>query len=1128
MSEIRWTPQQTAAIRSEDDTLLVANAGTGKTTTVVGKIMWLLGLPYGVDPETGEPPAPPERPCELHEIAAITFTEKAAYDLKRQLRVAIEQSERADELRWEIDRASVGTIHSFCGELLRENALRLGIDPTFVVLDGDEAWAEQDRLIKELVLERLEAGDPAARLLLQRMKLTGWTHTKGVIDHVRDGLRELRWHGERCAARGAFDALDPADADILEICDAILELAREARRRWDDYLEAENRRDFDSLILGARELLVGGGEGSASAPEVERRAAGPGMQLEARFEAPLAPLAPRAETGAGAALRAIRARYRILIVDVSGHRLRAARHRVRDRSGPRAAAALSGRRSEAEHLSVPRGRHRRVERGRGGVPRAGRSHSRAVADVPQRSADRRVRESRGPPGDRGDGGGARRAPPGGRDPLCRVDSRRRRVGDGGRRVAGGRGQKLGRAPRIGGEARRDAAERRESEAKHVATWIREKVGRLEIRDPDVRDPDAPGARRKLAFRDCAVLYRARSGLEHFEQALTRYDVPYYVAGASYLNERQEIVDVLNALHVLQAPRDDLRAFGFLRSPFVGLRDETIARIRLLSESRAPLLTQARRALEAEWPEAPDHPELAAIEREALGRGLDLLDDLRALCPRVPLDELIEELLGRSGRALCPRVPLDELIEELLGRSGYRLHVLLMDRPEEVLANLQSLVHFAEAYRHLDLSGFFEVWERSASREIGIPQAPLYSKDDNVVTLSTIHAAKGLEWPVVFVVGVDKAIVRHRSNEFWTDRELGPVFCLKKDDRGPRADEIAEREQLEAAAEEARLLYVAATRARDRLQIVGERGGARGLDQWLEAGTEREDAAGRDLVAIRTRSADIDPPAPPRPPALAWLDAWEAGDPPGLVEPLPEPPYRWIHSATELMLERHDPKAWERRYRHGVQASWEFAPEAGGTAKEVEPEETGGAATAEDAADGPATASALPATLRGTIIHGVLEQLEDAAELSRILDETIGSLDEPELESMLSPGARYREALEAEIRRVVESPEWDWYTTGELGRDYWKELTFTHLLGPRDWRYGAFDLFRHGLIVDFKTHPVSAERAARIARDYRIQADVYRAAGRIAGADVDVRLHFTGPNAVVEMNEDAGVDETPRG
>ena len=155
-------------------------------------------------------------------------------------------------------------------------------------------------------------------------------------------------------------------------------------------------------------------------------------------------------------------------------------------------------------------------------------------------------------------------------------------------------------------------------------------------------------------------------------------------------------------------------------------------------------------------------------------------------------------------------------------------------------------------------------------------------------------------------------------------------------------------------------------------------------------------------------------------------------------------------------------------------------------------------------------------------------LGSAAELSRILDETIGSLDEPELEDMLSPGARYREALETEIRRVVESEEWAWYTEGELGSDHWKELTFTHLVDARDWRFGAFDLFRlvggssdggagdaPNLIVDFKTHPIRAEQAERVAEGYRIQADVYRAAGGIVGP-VEVRLHFTGPNVVVGM------------
>src|SRR5262245_4619965 len=113
MSEMRWTSEQAAALTAEGHRLLVANAGTGKTTTVVHKILWLLGEDVGVNAETGERiPRCPE-PCALAEIAAITFTEKAAYDLKHKLREALRKSPRAGELLFELEQASLGTIHSF-------------------------------------------------------------------------------------------------------------------------------------------------------------------------------------------------------------------------------------------------------------------------------------------------------------------------------------------------------------------------------------------------------------------------------------------------------------------------------------------------------------------------------------------------------------------------------------------------------------------------------------------------------------------------------------------------------------------------------------------------------------------------------------------------------------------------------------------------------------------------------------------------------------------------------------------------------------------------------------------------------------------------------------------------------
>ncbi|MGD8700607.1 MAG: UvrD-helicase domain-containing protein, partial [Gemmatimonadales bacterium] len=170
MSEFHWTGEQARAIQAEGHTLLEANAGTGKTTTVVGKLAWLLGLPVGIDESTSAEIPACGKPCELRQVAAITFTEKAAYDLKRKLRAKIAGSPRRDELLWQLERASIGTIHGFCRELLREYAVRLRIDPTFGILDEQEAQLEQDEIIKDLIVKKLQEGDPNVAELVQRYR----------------------------------------------------------------------------------------------------------------------------------------------------------------------------------------------------------------------------------------------------------------------------------------------------------------------------------------------------------------------------------------------------------------------------------------------------------------------------------------------------------------------------------------------------------------------------------------------------------------------------------------------------------------------------------------------------------------------------------------------------------------------------------------------------------------------------------------------------------------------------------------------------------------------------------------------------------------------------------------------
>jgi ATP-dependent exoDNAse (exonuclease V) beta subunit len=133
----------------------------------------------------------------------------------------------------------------------------------------------------------------------------------------------------------------------------------------------------------------------------------------------------------------------------------------------------------------------------------------------------------------------------------------------------------------------------------------------------------------------------------------------------------------------------------------------------------------------------------------------------------------------------------------------------------------------------------------------------------------------------------------------------------------------------------------------------------------------------------------------------------------------------------------------------------------------------------------------------------------------VLEETIGELDAPELESVLAPGTELRAELIAEIERVIASAEWKWYVEGEHHR----ELPFLHLAGAHDWRIGAFDLYRpEGWVIDFKTHQIGSERVHKSAEDYRLQMNLYRAAAAVRSS-ARTQLHFTHCNAVVELSDE---------
>jgi ATP-dependent exoDNAse (exonuclease V) beta subunit len=251
---VRYTDAQRQAILAESHLLMEAGAGCGKTATVVGKVMHALGgggLGGAADP------------CELEHIAAITFTEAAAADLKEALRTAFRAAARGGDPRWrrrvyELERARIGTIHAFCAGLLREWGPRIGLDPGFRILDAVEGSLLRRDVVREVLFEVLRRGDPDAADLVAEYgfrevaAMLAWAASRAAdADAVLHawcpgGAPRL---DELAARTGAASQLwQRHDPDSVRHAATTLRLAREIRLRSDRRLEREGALDFDGLI----------------------------------------------------------------------------------------------------------------------------------------------------------------------------------------------------------------------------------------------------------------------------------------------------------------------------------------------------------------------------------------------------------------------------------------------------------------------------------------------------------------------------------------------------------------------------------------------------------------------------------------------------------------------------------------------------------------------------------------------------------------------------------------------------------------------------------------------------------------------------------------------------------------
>jgi ATP-dependent helicase/nuclease subunit A len=321
-----------------------------------------------------------------------------------------------------------------------------------------------------------------------------------------------------------------------------------------------------------------------------------------------------------------------------------------------------------------------------------------------------------------------------------------------------------------------------------AEAVAEEIARLLIDGATVRDRDT-GVRRAIGPGDIGVLFRTRESHSLFESALARRGVPYYVYKGLGFFDAEEVKDVLAVVAYLADPGSNLRAAAFLRSRVVQLSDEAL---KLLAPRLADALTGDAPAVDAL--EADDRERLA-LARESVGAWI-------AAAEQVPPAEIVDRVLAESAYAVE------------IGGSGFA-------QARENLKKIRGLIRRIQNRGYTTLARLTDYFDGLAA---GGDESNAIIDAADAVNLMTVHAAKGLEFPVVFLVNIGKGSGGSRG-----DIRISPAPFIGDDDDDDGEPSVtisdhesaADRDDEEKDQEETkRLLYVALTRARDRLYLAG--------------------------------------------------------------------------------------------------------------------------------------------------------------------------------------------------------------------------------------------------------------------------------------------------------------------
>ncbi|MCY4189601.1 MAG: UvrD-helicase domain-containing protein [Bryobacterales bacterium] len=813
---MRLTLEQQRAVQSwqRGDICVVAGPGSGKTRVLVERLRWLIV----------------ERQVRPERILAITFTEKAAQEMHVRL---VAESGPASEHRSLFEAAQISTIDAFCNRLLREHALEAGVDPGFEILDAGEAGELLAGVIERALDEAFGQGGPGLESFLAGYA-TGSAQFAGQdapsIDRDLAGLiYQIRSYGDSPFTRSPRPPL-------RRLSSALRGLA--AIRQADDLAQAADRAQA-CAAADARELAVTLESIGALLQLIHKRGASKQLAVEIKDN-----LLPACRAAAASAANEPARRWLRRLVRRALHDFRAAK-RALGQLDFDDALALAARllasddcpRLSFEHVLIDEfqdtnslqvrlvdslldahGSQRPVRFVVGDINQSIYGFRHAVQNVFHDYRER-VEQGRG-------------------DVIRLLDNFRSRPellaavhrllpGGGSSGVEQHRLKAANQFPakelpclevQIVCDAGPDA---RAQEGLQIARRLRDLQAKLAV-------ADRPGSgARHLRWGDVAILVRTHAVGMELARALRERGIPCLASSDRGLFQAPETAELAAFLRVLRNPRDEISLAAVLKSAFCGITDADLLQIRLRFENLAEALALDSRAT-------------AGLDAAAAGR-LARFGDMLAR--------------NRADRAtVAPRFLLARAVAE----CGYRSYLARQDDGDAALWHVDQLLEWIARKEQRGISSLDAI---SAALDLALEArqsedaAPEGAEGAEAVQVLTMHAAKGLEFPVVVLAALQSRPPAHLPGLLFSpDHGIGARWQHPFEGEpvadtafaGTKAD-IAERERAEAE----RLLYVALTRAEEHLILSASYAGGAQKSGWFKTVFDRLDIDPKEVPSAET-------------------------------------------------------------------------------------------------------------------------------------------------------------------------------------------------------------------------------------------------------------------------------------